>query len=337
MAERNASLDWIRAIAIIFVVIIHVFARYTIETPLSTPWLAALGVEAIVRVGLASFFVLSGYLLIRPFNSMRDIGRFYWRRAKRILPLFIVWSFVYFVYASHTLDVAEFARKVLAGPTEPHFWFIYSILGLYITTPFIANIVIAAKTRDLAIFCIAGSLSYTLEPLCGYLGVNLSMIGFYPIIWMIYYIAGHVIRRVCDERPSLPLGWLVCIYIASTIAIFFLSFYTTNAVRPLASIFDPRPYDLNITFFAATVIFFAVLRKYCVSPLPSFLKFIADKSYGIYLSHMIFIYIYVKYFNIQPWWLNVAGLFAFTMACCLALEWLASALFSGINRKFFAN
>lgn len=324
--ERNVSLDWLRGIAIIFVVLIHVCCKYSMQgTPLSIRWLTCLGAEAIVRVGLTSFFVLSGFLLIREFRGSQDFLRFYRKRVWRMFPLFIFWSFVYYVCSTRSFDVIDYLRKVLAGPTEPHFWFVYSLFGIYLGMPFVANVIVNAKTRDLISFCAGSFLAFTMAPVVNLLGVSQSFLGIFPIsVWAVYFIAGHLARRLCDNLEVASYKNCLVAYSLATILIFFISFFTSNGSQPIFKIPDPEPYSQNIAMPIATLCFFIVIRRYCVFPLPPLIKFISDRSYGIYLSHILFYNYYNTHLTLSPWYLDLVCMFIFTMACSLACEWIFS-------------
>jgi peptidoglycan/LPS O-acetylase OafA/YrhL len=86
------ALDTLRAIGAIFVLTTHVAfwsGAYT-----QSRWGTAL---ARLDFGVALFFVLSGFLLARPFLDRRETGRaapgvaqFYWKRVLRIFPVYLV-------------------------------------------------------------------------------------------------------------------------------------------------------------------------------------------------------------------------------------------------------
>jgi len=108
-APRAASLSWLpaldglRAIAALAVLVTHVGFRsgYTGGTD-AGPFLARL------EVGVALFFVLSGYLLYRPFARAAIQGRkgpnplrYLWRRALRVLPAYWAMMLVALVALNH--------------------------------------------------------------------------------------------------------------------------------------------------------------------------------------------------------------------------------------------
>lgn len=320
------NLAWIRFFAIVFVVVIHTSAEFALQEPLSICWLFALAVEAVSREGLCLFFVLSGFLLIREFHSLKDISSFFIHRLRRVFPLFFLWSFVYFSYSNgFSLDVLSFFKKVLEGPTFPHLWFMYTLFGIYIIIPFVSNIIVKARFCDLVLFCFISLCSWSFFPVFSFFHVNVSLLEFFPPLWLVYFFCGYLLKIFCHEfLGKVRLGWLTCFYCFSVAAIFFLSFFTSNSVKPLASGFDPHPYDFNIFMAIATCSLFLILYLLFSRPLPRVVTFISEHSFGIYLSHMLFLELYSKFIFINFWFLDFILKPIVVLLCSVSFEFLCS-------------
>jgi peptidoglycan/LPS O-acetylase OafA/YrhL len=117
-AERIDELDAFRAIACIAIVILHAYQDSRITSEFIYEDHPVL--DAVLRnldFGLAMFFVLSGFLIFRPFaraalagEPCPSIGRFLQRRAWRLLPLYVlvivvVWSLRYAGTADNWRDL----------------------------------------------------------------------------------------------------------------------------------------------------------------------------------------------------------------------------------------
>jgi peptidoglycan/LPS O-acetylase OafA/YrhL len=93
-SDRNRALDGIRGLAILWVFAFHANALLVGGSPdASSSWGQALAQRGLLGVQL--FFVLSGFLLARPWMQAAavgapypSIGRFFARRARRILPTY---------------------------------------------------------------------------------------------------------------------------------------------------------------------------------------------------------------------------------------------------------
>lgn len=326
MPQAIPGLVWLRAICIVFVIFIHAFIKYAQCEPLSAQWLISLSVEAIARLGLTCFFVLSGFFLLRPYPDAGAILHFYRSRALRILPLFLFWSLVYYVYATHSLNLADFFVKIIAGPVFYHLWFVYAILGIYLVAPFVANLIAGASARALALFCVFSMCVYSFEQIFEHFSVNKYFYEYLIPFWMLYFLGGYLIRQRFAHgwpRRLSPLKVSLA-FIACLLAVFFLSFFSKTG-RPLWDIVDIHAYDGNIFAYGATLSFFVLVFKTFVFSPPAFIVFLARRSYGIYLSHALYLAIYETFIRISPWYLNALAAVAFTLACCLATEWLLLA------------
>ena len=92
MESRIHSLDFLRALAIVFVLLDHLPDYKIPFLDLFSPYFG--------RLGVGLFIFISGYLMFltnRSFNSTHDILEFYKRRAVRIFPLYLIALLVFFV------------------------------------------------------------------------------------------------------------------------------------------------------------------------------------------------------------------------------------------------
>ena len=101
------SLDSVRGIAVLMVVLFHGFASYAWVTNCGARWgsLAAAVIDC-GRFGVNVFFVLSGFLitgiLVRSRERPDFYSNFYLRRVLRILPAYLLMLVV--LKVSHTVD-----------------------------------------------------------------------------------------------------------------------------------------------------------------------------------------------------------------------------------------
>src|SRR3954447_8838430 len=91
LMTRQPSLDGLRGLAVLLVMASHFLAGS----------LASIG-----WVGVDLFFVLSGYLITSVLRESRGLGRFYCRRAFRILPLYYL-AVLVAVLASPTVRTTQ--------------------------------------------------------------------------------------------------------------------------------------------------------------------------------------------------------------------------------------
>jgi surface polysaccharide O-acyltransferase-like enzyme len=213
---RDLRFDFLRVAGAFAIVWLHVAAEVISRNPdaRSADWWIGNIADAFSRWGVPIFIMVSGALLLsRPIDE--DLGRYYRRRAARLLTPLIFWTAFYlFVHycRTGTLGVHTAAKLVLAGRPAPHLWFLYMIVGLYLVAPFLRRIV-AGGARDL-------QLAFIL--LCFALGSIDSLIGswknsspatflatFPPYI--AYFAAGHYLAT---HPRRLRVGGLLAVLIA---------------------------------------------------------------------------------------------------------------------------
>lgn len=149
--KYNPALDGLRAIAILFVFIGHIFPSY-----LHTAW-----------TGVEIFFVLSGYLITGTLLHHQDYIYFYKRRILRILPALSIFLFV-FLIVSYFLDIKTnnqyllsslffYSNWLLAFDIEPinyltHLWSLALEEQFYLVFPWLLLIFVCYPKALLCMF-----------------------------------------------------------------------------------------------------------------------------------------------------------------------------------------
>jgi peptidoglycan/LPS O-acetylase OafA/YrhL len=169
--SRNPELDGLRGLAILGVVVFHVFSDMgTRHLPLGMTILKK--VEQLGWTGVDLFFVLSGFLitgiLLEAKEATNYFKVFYMRRALRILPIYYV--FIIFIFAISKIHY-PFSSKIwfllnisnlitafypyLIGPLT-HFWTLAVEEQFYLLWPTVVRYI---TTRTLIFICVGGIAS----------------------------------------------------------------------------------------------------------------------------------------------------------------------------------
>jgi len=173
------TLDGWRALAIALVLVQHSLISIGKDVPV----LNRLGPH-----GVGIFFVLSGYLITtRLLQENLDLGRFYFRRAFRILPLVILYLSVLFLL-HHRLPVSTgellatlfFFRNFTLASVMPsnaagwytlHFWSLALEEQFYLLWPWL---LLAMSSRKARLLALSGAAAVALwRMLCGPLAVHI--------------------------------------------------------------------------------------------------------------------------------------------------------------------
>jgi peptidoglycan/LPS O-acetylase OafA/YrhL len=351
--DRVASLTGVRAVAALLVVATH--AAYTTGKYIQ----GYFGLfSARMEIGVPIFFVLSGFLLFRPWvkslatgSAEPSIRRYAWHRVRRIMPAYVVTVLI--AYAIYHFRAA--------GPNPGHTWF-----GLL---------------RNLTLTQI-----YTFNYLRGYLHQGLTQMWslaveatFYVILPLLAYL---LLKVLCGRqwRPRLLLFgiatlalispvWLVGVHLTTSIPngarlwlptylIWFLVGMSLTVLQqmgvrcyafmalPLAAVCyviastpiagDPTRSPLGLSQALYKAVFYAAIAGLAVAPLALgnqgwYARFLASRpmvwlggiSYEIFLIHLItmeFAMVYIMQDHVYTG--SMAGLFVATMIVTIPPAWL---------------
>ncbi len=154
--SRNVAYDFIRAVAIMLVILCH-------ATELCYPVAALQGVSenltfsigfTLGRLGVPLFLFLTGALVLtKPFNDDPTIVRFYRRNYLTLLITVVCWAGIYYCCAAFVrgeICLAQLIRCVclVDGAPSIAWWYMPMILGLYIVVPFLGSGLIRGLTRN---------------------------------------------------------------------------------------------------------------------------------------------------------------------------------------------
>ena len=154
--HRIVSLDLIRTVAILLVIMQHAWSGMQFDEPGTGAWSCAY--HALVVMGVPLFFMLSGALLLD--SQVMGIGHFLSKRFKRLLLPFFLWGTVVYIIAvaMHKYpDVAtpmealrSYIPYMLEGKVNASHWYIYVLIGLYLLTPFLQRALATPHGKQLA-------------------------------------------------------------------------------------------------------------------------------------------------------------------------------------------
>ena len=285
---RNFNLDIIRCIAIIFVICIHSMGKLNecVNIPaLEYNYIVYVFLSSIIDMGVPLFLMLSGTLLLgkeeEPYFFLR-------KRFKRIFIPFFTWSIIVFYLdkiTSHqplTLiqSSTEFSIKFLTNGVHGIYWYIYMLIGLYLLTPIFQKVFkdisssLCNYTIILTILLII--IQHITPP--SYQKESLLFKYLFPYLIDIgYYIGGYYIYIYVHKYK----------YFQKLTVYGFLIFYLLRIINII------QPFTAFPILFFQSLFFFGILlsmkRETTNSPKTTLVTFISNTSYGIYLSHFLFI------------------------------------------------
>lgn len=203
--ERDANLDLIRVLAMVFTVAVHI-------QPF--PWAANAFLNCFMTAVLLScnsfFYMLSGELnLSQSFSEKKDYWRFYIKKAISILlPYFLVtcvYSLHHLWASGQPITILSYLRNTYVEFMQTngslYFWFLYPLLGMLLSTPFLSKMLAAMSDSEVKIlFGVAILWNVVTIYLTADFGVSSQFSAWIFSGWMISFFAGYFVDRIVNDK-----------------------------------------------------------------------------------------------------------------------------------------
>ena len=314
---RRSELDWVRAVSITAVLMIHASANFAAR-PSS---LALLGVtpaffcNQAARFGVPMFFLLSGLSLgLSPRRV--TLPDFWLRRLRRVGLPYLGWTLFYFLVALwHGQGAGSvpgvlrlLGRDLLLGGAASHLWFIPPLLELYLLYPLLRFLYERAPRLTLcAGFLISLVCTLIVDiplPLGGWWRPHLWRM--FPT-WLFYFLLGmalaperlDALEAFCERHAPLFLAlgsagaFLYCLEGALR--------GRPDSVKPLLFLYTPL-------VLAALLALWKRLRR--LSPAERAVSFAAKHGLTVYFVHVFLLELLRRFALFQRSALGMLGLFA---------------------------
>jgi len=279
--ERDHKLDFLRALAIIGVLVIHSIGRYAhseVESIIGG-WFGL-----VARPCIAVFLFVSGVL----FEKGQNMSYLRHRMRRVLYPylFFSVFALVYEVGFNRINDIYEILLRICTGGIFNIYYFVFVIVCMYIMVFILDKLGILEKhiTALLLVSLMINLLHVSyFKQICDFLEVKDKLKDYYHIrsllIWSLYYLLGIYYRAFKLEKTILENKILIRVVWVSTFVFYsFLHFVRINNIGGYNSVIGTT-YSLTTILFLLT---FDIRSKG--------IYFLRTTSYSIYLSHIFFVY-----------------------------------------------
>lgn len=349
MNQRFFGLDILRVVAICMVITAHCCECFYINNFYVNGYeglnidiwqqesLQAGIIGAICRACVPIFVVISGFLLL-PIKEGTGMMEFYHKRTQRILWPFIIWCFLYGVYAIFKMPMMlgnelagvwyiKYIGSLFINFPAPvgHLWYIYMILGLYLFAPILSPWIERASKRDMLIFLGIWAASLFFTPIRQY--VQPEVLGecywnpnglFYSFSGFIgYFMLGAYCRKFLanNDKNYVGIGIVLSIIgFAATLGGFVYQLYNYIPTIENYGNYIPK-LETTWLFCQPTVAILTLGIFLCFfksttkedSMIAKAIKDVSQKSYGMYLAHIMLLYIFYELFNpiVDVVWLKI--------------------------------
>lgn len=288
------ELDFLRAMACLCVVLIHVTANPLYYAIPGTPeYLILLVANQFTRFAVPAFVFISGFVLANtylvtgnPFNYFLFLKR----RLGAVLPLYVLWSTGYHVYL-HLVEgghpwpqyFQELARSLVLGTAAYHLYFIVLICQFYLLAPMFLRL---ARWRPSSRWLIGAGFLWQLAatvynyywaalPGVPFLTVMVEYLDRNFLLWMGYFIMGMGVAvglpafRARVARWGAKIGIAFLLGWAALVGEFLFSIKagrsfagTITSIKPVVLCYTAAAYQM---LFVLSVYCRAVLQVDCLN------------------------------------------------------------------------
>lgn len=273
---RNATLDILRIIAILLIVLMHS------PMPGSSSGTILAGISYLTAPGIGIFFMVSGALLLGNKLSQRE---FLQRRFSKVLWPTLFWTLFYIAVNSIKAHEWPSLRTILSIPfsAQGHgvLWFMYTLAGLYLLTPILSRWLLSASKREIEFYLLLWTITLLYPYLKMGLAIEVSNVGilYYFTGYAGYFLLGYYLKQY---PPQGRIFWLL---ITTTIL-------AATSV-PLLILTSGVEYDfyevlwyLSLPVAIMSMAWFICIQRLSIKTLPNWFTNLAKLSFGIYLMHI---------------------------------------------------
>lgn len=307
--SRRLSFDLLRIVCIAGVVGIHCFGPMAANPSnlASWTWFPAAAMSFGMMWVVPVFVMLSGALTLAPRVHRAGSGAFLRRRAARILPALVVWTFVYLVpirmlVLGESFSGGQIVTALVDGSVYPHLYFLYLIAGLAFVAPVLAPFLhTGGPGRALGLGAVLMAYTVVVFAIPGVLdlfGIERPITLGALTIWLAY--AGFYVMGFALADTELPRRARVVAAVVGMLMWALLLVQTAAHGRwpVLDAVFRPDYQGVGVALLSLAVFVVAVPlldRIRVAARLERVIASLSDAAFGVYLVHLIVLLV--------PYWL----------------------------------
>jgi len=334
-SKGSATLLWannLRAVATIAVIMLHVASTISAFYPAIPRSFFLTGVffDSSVRWAVPVFIMLSGSFALEHYDNR--LKNFFVKMFYRIILPFLFWSIVYLLSFSWnevtdpgktTAQLLSFIGMQFLQGTASHLWFVYVIISMYVTFPFLSKWTKVAVEKEYILFLSIWIIFIFLDPFLSPYDINFSYTFFSGFIG--YVVLGNYLFKTQRKiNKVLPAVLFLAAFLYTAIRTYFISINKNELDE-----FFMDNLSLNVCLMALSVYLLFKNNTFFTHPVwQKIISTICRHSYGIYLCHLlilnIFLWLGLNFYFIHP----IISIPLITIACLV----ISSALIIGMKK-----
>ena len=307
--KRTNYYSYLRAIACMAIVLLH-----TADASVMLYGDAISNVQKTVSMGMVycmmwavpTFVMVTGALLLNPEKEI-TYKKLYGKYILRIVLALAVFGLIFRCFDIlmngeiwSVTNVLQGLWNVVIGKSWAHLWYLYLLIGIYLLLPFYRKIAANSSTREIWYLLGIYALFISILPLTGMVNVDLAFYIHTSTIYPFYLFLGWTISS--GKLNISRMGGAILFVVGTLLLITVVRYRYLNGVEELAKLLN---YSSVFVILQCMGLFALLKREQSSEDKGSFgtkiLLSIDKCSFGIYLVHMIFIRLVLRYWEVNPY------------------------------------
>jgi surface polysaccharide O-acyltransferase-like enzyme len=338
MEKKN--IDWIdslRVICVLAVITIHSLPYYLSSMDNLSKWHTANALNSLSRFCVPVFIMISGLLW---FADPAPAKIFYKKRAIRLFLPFLFWSFSSYVFYKYYLKGStdysvmflDFYEKFRNAQIYAHFWYIYMLVGLCLIAPVFKTWINHVSEAEIRLYLVIWLIVLFYQaPVLNNMRIQFDLKGIYN--YSGYLVLGYYLGNYNSIPAQKQKRVGMMLYFSAILFTIMVTYFISMKDKIFKETYCEY-LSLNVAL-AATGIFLWFKQLQVTRPvLKKGIQSIAKHSYGIYLSHFIFIDLLMEIRG--PYYEHPIVYVPCIVTACLSLSWITIYLLSKVPySKYF--
>lgn len=321
--ERVVWLDMLKLIAIFMMIAVHCTDNVTPEER-SEPWYNLWGsiYGSFLRPAIPLFVMVTGALLL---PVRQQMGEFWRKRLTRLVVPFLIWSLIYnlfpwisglmgfelasindfFAWVEPSHQIGDALYNIAMIPLTFSYyavqmWYVYALIGLYLYMPIFSAWVKQASLKEQHIFLGLWVASLFIPYLREYMVKDLWGVCSWNEFGLLYYFAGfNGYLLLGYYMMNNPIKWSWAKIAAVGTPMFAVGYgvtlvgFKSITATPGASVEMVELFytycSPNVLLMTIPVVWVAQRASYSSKGFNNFLKSISEATFGIWMSHYLFL------------------------------------------------
>lgn len=304
--SRNFSFDIMKIFAVTAVVLIHASSKFVEDAAVfaSSDFFFANTFNAISRFAVPVFTMISGALML---NEEKELPTrlIFSKYIKTIVYIFLFWSLLYTIEFAVIVPMNKgrtiHLDKVLLYFVQGHYhlWYLFMIIGLYISTPILKQFVRRDNEKTVLYFLkvgfiVQGVVPFIVQLIKTFDDKSLSeTVGLFSMDiflgFSFYYVLGWYLHNFTLKKKTRNIIYILGA-VSVVFSVAFTFFMSVNQGKPYLITYK-NFYFNNVLYSAAIFLFFKQIfaGKRFSEGSGRIIKYISSLTFGVYIIHPFFI------------------------------------------------